>query len=582
MKKFTMLAAASVVAAGCGGGGSNGYAFIPAPAAPPPAQATVTDDCAAVPGAAAAAPSSAALPLVLQTIKVNGEDRQYYEYAPRDVAALRDQDARGVEVVVSLHRAGQSAEDNARLTGWPTLAEEKGFVAIFPVAKPTGWNTAKDTARSDDHAFIVAAAAAVRTRYGLPSTMSTFLTGAGSGGVMAQELAMRELGVMATGVASFGAAAEPATLNLPAESLPRTAMAVWQFQCGADPFAKQTGFWRQANATDAQNQQAVGDLPTVTDFVKDNPVQQVRLSRLDRPAESPAISRLVWEELFGKVVRFPDNKSYNGTLHAEKSIADMGLTETIKSLRPGEPRRWLTYVPPQYQKLVAEGKKLPLLFSFHGRNGSARFQAEISEWHDVARDEGFIVVYPHGLKATWTTSIDADNPDVQFFLDLLEEMKRTYQIDDGRVFLNGSSQGTALTNRIAVQYPQLFAAIAPCYSGHLSAASYANPIVRTDIALPVWQCRGEQELPSEFPGGTAGETAARTFWRETVNQNFSSPAIAIDGRRTTEIWNSGRAEYRWQITSDIGHAWHPGQARKMWDEMLKRYRRNPDGSLQRL
>lgn len=581
MKKFTMLAAASVVVAGCGGGGSNGYAFIPAPAPPPPAQATVTDDCAAPPNATAAS-SPAALPLVLQTIKVNGEDRQYYEYASREVASLRDQDARGVEVVVSLHRTGQSAEDNARLTGWPTLAEEKGFIAIFPVAKPSGWNTAKDTTRSDDHAFIVAAAAAVRTRYGLPSTMSTFLTGAGSGGVMAQELAMRELGVMATGVASFGAAAEPATLNLAAESLPKTAMAVWQFQCGTDPFAKQTSFWRQANGTDAQNQQTVGDLPTVTDFVKDNPVQQVRLSRLDRPAESAAITRLVWEELFGKVVRFPDNKSYNGTLHAEKSIADMGLTETIKSLRPGEPRRWLTYVPPQYQKLVAEGKKLPLLFSFHGRNGSARFQAQISEWHDVARDAGFIVVYPHGLKATWTTSIDADNPDVQFFLDLLEEMKRTYQIDDGRVFLNGSSQGTALTNRIAVQYPQLFAAIAPCYSGHLAAASYANPIVRTDIALPVWQCRGEQELPTEFPGGTAGETAARTFWRETVNQNFSSPAIAIDGRRTTEIWNSGRAEYRWQITSDIGHAWHPGQARKMWDEMLKRYRRNPDGSLQRL
>ncbi|RRH79533.1 hypothetical protein EH244_31830 [Variovorax beijingensis] len=581
MKKFTMLAAASVVVAGCGGGGSNGYAFIPAPAPPPPAQATVTEDCAALPGATAA-PSPAALPLALQTIKVNGEDRQYYEYAPRDVATLRDQDARGVEVVVSLHRTGQSAEDNARLTGWPALAEEKGFVAIFPVAKPSGWNTAKDTTRSDDHAFIVTAAAAVRTRHGLPSTMSTFLAGAGSGGVMAQELAMRELAVMATGVASFGAAAEPATLDLAADSLPKTAMAVWQFQCGADPFAKQMGFWRQANGTDAQNQQAVGDLPTVTDFVQDHPVQQVRLSRLDRPAESASVSRLVWEELFGKVVRFPDNKSYNGTLHAEKSIADMGLAETIKSLRPGEPRRWLTYVPPQYQKLVAEGKKLPLLFSFHGRNGSARFQAQISQWHDVARDEGFIVVYPHGLKATWTTSIDADNPDVQFFLDLLEEMKTTYQIDDGRVFLNGSSQGTALTNRIAVQHPQLFAAIAPCYSGHLSAASYANPIVRTDIALPVWQCRGEQELPTEFPGGTAGETAARTFWRETVNQNFSPPAIAIDGRRTTEIWNSGRAEYRWQITSDIGHAWHPGQARKMWDEMLKRYRRNPDGSLQRL
>jgi poly(3-hydroxybutyrate) depolymerase len=200
----------------------------------------------------------------------------------------------------------------------------------------------------------------------------------------------------------------------------------------------------------------------------------------------------------------------------------------------------------------------------------------------VARTENFIVVYPHGLQATWTTSIAADNVDVQFFLDLLDEMKRTYQIDEGRVFLNGSSQGTALTNRIAVQHPQLFAAIAPCYSGHLSAASYGNAIVRTDIALPVWQCRGEQELPNEFPGGTGGETAARTFWRETVNRNFGPPSITIDGRRTVEIWNSGVAEYRWQITSDLGHAWHPGQAAEMWHEMLKRYRRNPDGTLARI
>jgi len=67
-----------------------------------------------------------------------------------------------------------------------------------------------------------------------------------------------------------------------------------------------------------------------------------------------------------------------------------------------------------------------------------------------------------------------------------------------------------------------------------------------------------------------------------VNKNFGSPSITIDGRRITEVWNSGLAEYRWQVTSDIGHAWHPGQAREMWDEMLRFYRRNPDGSLQRL
>ena len=531
--------------------------------------------------AATAVTSPRAVALILRTITHEGRERQYYEYAPSNVEALREYDARGVEVLVSLHDVGQTAAQNALQTGWPELGEEKGFVAVFPVALDGSWNTKRDPLRANDLSFVVAVAADVRTRYGFPSTMSTFLSGAGAGATMAQELAMRELGVMATGVAAFGGAAEPDTLA--ATNLPKTAMAVWQFEVAARfapiRLSQQVAYWQRANGANARRAETFAGGRTTTYYVQDNPVQQVRVTQLATAVESPQLSRMIWEEMFGKVVRFPDNKSYNGTLHPEQSIADMGLIETIKELRPGVPRRWLTYVPPNYAQLVAAGKKLPLLFSFHGRNGSARFQAQISQWHDVARDEGFIVVYPHGLGATWTTSIAADNVDVEFFLDLLAEMKTRYALDDGRVFLNGSSQGTALTNRIAVQYPQLFAAIAPCYSGHLSAASYTNAIVRTDIALPVWQCRGEQELPSEFPGGTAGETAARTFWRETVNRNFGPPTLQLDGRRRTEIWNDGRAEYRWQVTSDIGHAWHPGQARKMWTEMLSKYRRGADGSL---
>ena len=577
MKKNWMVAIAVAGSlAGCGGSSDDEPTAELAPA--------LTADCAAT---TASTPTQAPqMTLTLREITVNGVVRQYHEYAPSKVAALRERDARGVEVVVSLHRDGRSAQDSAHATGWASLAEEKGFVAVFPVAADGRWNTARDAARSDDHAFVVAAAADVRTRYGFPSTMSTFLTGAGAGGTMAHELGMRTLGVMATGIASFGAGGTEGTLSSDPASLPKTAMAVWQFQCGPDaaPAAttRQIDFWKKANSTDVEVTTPVGALATTSYVVADNPVQQVRLSQLTRPAESIDVSRLVWDEMFGKVVRFPDNKSYNGTLHPEESIADMGLIETEKALLPNSPRRWLTYVPPQYQALVAQGKKLPLVFSFHGRNGSARFQAQISGWHAVAKKEGFIVVYPHGLGATWTTSIAADNVDVQFFLALLDEVKRTYQVDEGRVILNGSSQGTAFTNRVAVQYPELLAAIAPCYSGHLGAASYANPIVKTQTPLPVWQCRGEQELPSEFPGGTAGETAARLFWRETVNKNTGVPTLHVDGRNITEVWNNGLAEYRWQITTDIGHAWHPGQAHKMWDEMLKFYRRNPDGSLGRV
>jgi hypothetical protein len=131
--------------------------------------------------------------------------------------------------------------------------------------------------------------------------------------------------------------------------------------------------------------------------------------------------------------------------------------------------------------------------------------------------------------------IAADNPDVSYMLALLAELKATYAVDPRRNYMNGVSMGSGFTNRMAVQFPEMFAAIAPCYSGHLSPANYANAIVRTDVPIPTWLCRGEAEVPSDLPGGTAGETASQVFWRETVNRNTGQPTLQLDGRKVMLI-----------------------------------------------
>jgi poly(3-hydroxybutyrate) depolymerase len=169
-------------------------------------------------------------------------------------------------------------------------------------------------------------------------------------------------------------------------------------------------------------------------------------------------------------------------------------------------------------------------------------------------------VYPQGTGATWSGSMAADSPDVLFIQSLINELKSRYAIDTTRIYMNGASMGSFMTNRMAVQYPLLFAAIAPCYSGHLNAASYADPIVRTDVPMPTWLCRGQDEVPSDFPGGAAGEAASQVFWRETVNRNTGLPTLQQDGRKATQIWNNGRAEFRWQVTEFQPHFWHEGQS----------------------
>ncbi|NYE25304.1 PHB depolymerase family esterase [Pigmentiphaga litoralis] len=556
-----LFATSTVLLTACGGGGGND----PVGTSPPATQEPST------PVAVNAA-----------TVTVNGVERSYVEYAPAKVADLREYDARGVRVVIALHDDGSDGNAYAQRTRWTELADEHGFVVAFPNAAQSKWNLTGDANAGDELAYVNAVAAAMRTKYALVATIPTYLTGTGTGGALAQQLAMRAPN-LAAAVASINGVAPAPTFNR--TDLPPSAMGAWIIRSADTPLTTtetlQAAYWQKANETDQAPKVQATDLATDTTYANQaNPLQQVRISSL-KPgvtADGRAVTRMIWNSMFDGVVRFADDTRVNGTLHANQTIASMKLVEAVKELRPGSTRRWLTYVPSNYEALKASGKKVPLLFSYHGRNGSARFQALITEWPKVAEEKGFIVVFPQGIGATWAVPMEADARDMLFFQDLYAEVTKTYNIDTTRVYLNGSSMGTAMSNRIAVQQPNLFAALALCYSGHLGAASYANPIVRTDIAMPVWQCRGGDELDSEFPGS---EPAAREFWRSTVNKHKGPPVNIVDGRRKIEVWSDGLAEYRWQVTDKIGHFWHPGQARLMWEQMLSKYSRAPNGALQR-
>jgi len=90
----------------------------------------------------------------------------------------------------------------------------------------------------------------------------------------------------------------------------------------------------------------------------------------------------------------------------------------------------------------------PLLVSLHGYGGG---------WSPSApAHPGFIGVAPHGR----------GNGDYRLWcqmdvLQVIEEVKRDYRIDENRVYLTGGSMGGTGTWFMAVHYPDLFAAIAP-------------------------------------------------------------------------------------------------------------------------
>jgi poly(3-hydroxybutyrate) depolymerase len=561
------------------------FSFITATLAALPAQA----------GATSVGAEAALQPLVKRSVTVDGVERGYWVYVPEDYAAFRTYDPKDNPLVVVLHPDGMDGESYANQTPWARLAEERNFIAVFPSASGGSWNASRDTSGPDDVRFVESVTDAARSEW-KSSQAFTYLVGEGSGAAVAATVGATRADKYVA-VASLGGAASRGLWIDAMAGLDTTNMATWQVIVGSGTSPdeqSQIDYWKAQNGVAGPTTGApgFGYGRTSVDKNPDNSLAQVRVTHVKEASalRKQAVAEAIYDTLFRPTLRFADQDSTNGSLVRFQSAKDLGLGE-FRGTFGGNERRWYVYVPKRYAKLTRGGVELPVVMVFHGRNGSSRWVAQQTQWADVAEDRGFIAVFPQAAPPPGTAptanfgfsaSLSPDNTDVVFTLGILEDLEQRFAVDSGRVYVTGVSQGAAFTNRLAVQYPERFAGIAPCYSGHLGASSYQDTtVVRRDIPIPVWQCAGENELPTQFPGGTAGETAARTFWRETVNHNVGPAEIQVDGRYTTEILSDGLAEYRWTSVGDIGHFMPRNLSYKIWDELFERYERLPDGSLVR-
>jgi poly(3-hydroxybutyrate) depolymerase len=131
------------------------------------------------------------------------------------------------------------------------------------------------------------------------------------------------------------------------------------------------------------------------------------------------------------------------------------LSTVDKSLQP-----YRLFVPAAYDAK----KKYPLVVALHGMGGDensffAGYENGVIKREAEAR--GYLVVCPKG-RAPTSMYLGSAEQDV---LDVIAEMKREYSIDEDRIYLTGHSMGGYGTWSIAVNHPQMFAAIAPFAGG---------------------------------------------------------------------------------------------------------------------
>ena len=279
-----------------------------------------------------------------------------------------------------------------------------------------------------------------------------------------------------------------------------------------------------------------------------------------------------------------------------------------KVFADGKEDSWLEYVPADLDPAA----RPPLIISCHGGGAQASMQFDETSWCYIAEQEGAVVVFPNagGALRSWLSNdvppkegqrpsmleIFTASPDgrapatahhIQFLKGLINEMREQYNIDEGRVYLQGMSMGDIMTMMFARVCGDLLA----------GADSTAGP--SPDVALfddkgkvkgfrcpvPVYQSRGELDGIVAAPVRGKDPTTRqdvnavnRRFWLK-VNECDAPPRLSIQDVNNLAFYTGKKANFVYRDVKHRGHGQTLDDAYWAWNTLMKGSRRNPDGSL---
>lgn len=179
----------------------------------------------------------------------------------------------------------------------------------------------------------------------------------------------------------------------------------------------------------------------------------------------------------------------------------------------GLERSYLVHLPAP----LPAGRALPLVLVFHGGGGRARGIAEHTGFSRLADREGFVAVYPAGIRGRWNDGrglSGAPHDDVAFIRALIDTVSRDVRIDRSRIYATGISNGAMFAHRLACELPGVLAAIAPV-AGALPAALAPRCAAAPPVSLLAIQGTEDRLVPYEG-GGVAAVRGAVLSARESV------------------------------------------------------------------
>ena len=199
-------------------------------------------------------------------------------------------------------------------------------------------------------------------------------------------------------------------------------------------------------------------------------------------------------------------------------------------------RTYRVHVPPSYDGSVP----VPLVLDIHGLGSNAEQQEAISGMRAESDAHGFLVVYPQGVNDTWNAGTCCGNAtidDVGFLRALVASIATEANIDGRRVYATGLSNGGAMTQRLACDAADVFAAAVPmAFPIPFRPLSACQPV----RAMPVLTMMGLTDVAVPYNGGRFGSAPSTfAYWRDIDGCGNGAPDQVVErGRSRCETYTA--------------------------------------------
>ncbi len=231
-------------------------------------------------------------------------------------------------------------------------------------------------------------------------------------------------------------------------------------------------------------------------------------------------------------------------------------------------RSYQLYIPAVYDGSIP----VPLVLNLHGYGSNNSQQMFYGDFRSIADTANFLILAPQGLNdgtgtahwnANWGTGVD----DISFLSDLIDSISADYNINSGRVYSTGMSNGGFMSFTLAGQLSNKITAVASV-TGTMSAIQIPqNTVVNP---MPIMQIHGTADATVNYNGDQyfLSVDSVLNYWLAHNNCNpvptiSSVPDINTADGCTAELYSYtggdlGAEVLHYKITNG-GHTW-PGSS----------------------